>query len=113
MKNILFIIIGLLISHTNIHADNKNHYVWGDDVDVRDHEIVTFVLPTKYSHKKLKVEVEEFSGFECDVELAPRNSKSVYVYVGWGPGADYSGCHIEIFTPLRLSLGVSEVYMIY
>jgi len=85
---------------------------WGEDVDVADYSDFYFVLETRTPMSELVVTVENFGGFECEVNLSQADRSTVLVEVSWFPGGDSSGCEIGIKTKDGVSLGSSNIYMI-
>ena len=91
----------------------------GEDLaeDVLGKHPFKIIIPYTQARPGVKL-VEEFAGFECQLQVEevfdPRsNSSCLVLNVSWQPGADYSGCILEVGFPVRETYSHLELYMYY
>lgn len=117
----LAIIIAMFAMNANALAQDEAHLlVVGEKVkvDVAGTETVTFELrairpATAIAQQPEAVIVEQFGDFECTIvstklvssrpvhvpRLQSMVGETFLIEVEWAPGADYSGCNLEIKDP--------------
>ncbi len=117
----LAIIITMFAMNANALAQDEAHLLVAGEkvkVDVAGTEVVTFELrairpATAIAQQPEAVIVEQFGDFECTIVSTKLVSsrpvhvrgtqnligETYHIEVEWAPGADYSGCNLEIKDP--------------
>lgn len=87
---------------------------WGDSVDVYMKETVTFAfqMEKNQSMKDFNTTIDFHVGFECFEESKYQKGSCLLLEYSWVPGADYSGCDINLYLG-KDKIGSSEMFMMY
>jgi hypothetical protein len=109
MKNLLLTIS--LFFCTISFSMASEVYLFGKTVEVSNKKEITFMTDFIGKTTNFKVTVEEYFGFECKATLETINDK-LLVKVSWLPGADYSGCKVNLYDGEKL-LKSTELFMSY
>ena len=82
--------------------DTDTVLVSGDKIqlDVINRPVVKLVAQSKEEFEVLSAKITgNYAGFECEVKDVFKVTESCYeVLVSWSPGADFSGCDVEVLS---------------
>lgn len=88
-------------------------YAWGSEVDVANHGNIRLALPTSQAADQFSTTIAAYGDFECETKLEKVTDGCLLITVDWFPGADSSGCKVELSDKAGKSYGLSHVYMSY
>ena len=74
-------------------------------LDVINRPVVKLIAQSKKEFEVASAKVtDNYAGFECEIKDVFKVTESCYeILVSWSPGADFSGCDVEIKSSLDVS----------
>jgi hypothetical protein len=85
------------------------------DVEASENSVVVLELGGRFKGSQLTAKVmAEYGDFVCEViNIGKANSDHHIVHIMWEPGADLSGCYLEITHPLVAEKAKIHLFMNY